>query len=246
VEGLLGGNFDGHPQDFDGAGLEEGDATPSHEKVRSRTRKLHDQKLSAIQESHFDLLEMCKNNRTLTDEYFAAQEELKRNWRGRAQSHAAGRPSVARIRGRADAPKSSKKRTCESASEVVVRKRQRRASEAAEPPKDSLPMDWLTVGLESSKARNHLRKMPKATEGWVVEVYPDKESKKRGERWFTTIVDGSVSGSSGAKTIKACRWLMTNSVSKVATKYAEPVSIEIKSVKAYGPRTSPMYATCFQ
>jgi hypothetical protein len=50
-----------------------------------------------------------------------------------------GRPSVARIRGRADAPKSSKKRTCEIESEGVARKRQRKATVADIPKGKSAP-----------------------------------------------------------------------------------------------------------
>ena len=113
-------------------------------------------------------------------------------------------------------------------------------------PSQGKHQDFTFDGLRGHKARHHLRQTPKAIAGWVVEVYPDEKSKTyiAGDRWFMKIIDGSVSGS--PKTIKACRWLYANSVVRVASTHPDPVSVEIKTIKAYGPQSAPMYETFFQ
>ena len=69
---------------------------------RSRQQKLHDQKMGKIQENHFELLELCKGNRTVADEFLDAQEEILKKWRNRKRPQRPGRPSISRLRGVAD------------------------------------------------------------------------------------------------------------------------------------------------
>jgi hypothetical protein len=61
--------------------------------------------MSKIQENHFELIELCKYNRTPTDEYLSAQEQILNQWRNRKRAAKPGRPNLDRIRGVADRQK---------------------------------------------------------------------------------------------------------------------------------------------
>ena len=82
-----------------------------------------------------------------------------------------------------------------------------------------------------------------AKEGWIVEVYPDVDSKVYvpGARWFRLIVNGLVYGHEEYEQIKATRWFVDNSVTQLQDEdHLEPC--DIRSVKAYGPKTAPMFS----
>jgi hypothetical protein len=101
---------------------------------------------------------------------------------------------------------------------------------------------WLTAGLTERRARDMLLKHG-AKEGWIVEVYPDVDSKAYvpGARWFRLIVNGLVYGHEEYEQIKATRWFVDNSVTQLQDEYhIEPC--DIRSVKAYGPKTAPMFS----
>jgi hypothetical protein len=101
---------------------------------------------------------------------------------------------------------------------------------------------WLTAGLTERRARALLLKHG-AKEGWIVEVYPDVDSAAYvpGARWFRLIVNGLVHGHEEHEQIKATRWFVDNSVTQLQDEYhLEPC--DIRSVKAYGPKTAPMFS----
>ena len=72
-------------------------------------------------------------------------------------------------------------------------------------------------------------------EKWIVEVYPEKEAAKRGERWFMTIADGKVQGPEKDQYITACRWHKVNSPSELDPAYPDKEKCELRQVKGYGP-----------
>jgi hypothetical protein len=87
---------------------------------RSRQQKLHDQKMSKIQENHFELIELCKYNRTPTDEYLSAQEQILNQWRNRKRAAKPGRPNLDRIRGVADRQKGESSHKKRKVGDTVV------------------------------------------------------------------------------------------------------------------------------
>jgi hypothetical protein len=102
---------------------------------------------------------------------------------------------------------------------------------------------WQTTGLKGSKAHRVLEKG--AADGWILEVHPNTllPTYTAGDRWFLKIMNGSVVGLSNCLKIKGCRWLQTNSVTKLCPDNQALTSIEIISmVIAYGPVTAPMFA----
>jgi hypothetical protein len=110
---------------------------------------------------------------------------------------------------------------------------------APKAPKVSKP-DWMHSGLTMKKARRVLEKGAK--EGWVVEVFPnDKDPRySQGDRWFAEVIDGLVTGKDRNLSITSCRWFEKNSVTIHENVGTQP--IEIDMVKAYGPRTAPMFS----
>ena len=62
-----------------------------------------------------------------------------------------------------------------------------------------------------------------------------------GARWFRLIVNGLVHGHEEYEQIKATRWFVDNSVTQLQDEcHLEPC--DIRSVKAYGPKTAPMFS----
>ena len=120
-----------HQHDSGDAPMDDGDAptTSSGRSNRSRQQKLHDQKMGKVQDNHFELLDLCKTNRQLLDDYQKAQEELLGDWRSRRKPNAPGRKRVDRIRGVADVKKSThalrKKQKVTSDSDPVLLLRER-------------------------------------------------------------------------------------------------------------------------
>jgi hypothetical protein len=100
--------------------------------------------------------------------------------------------------------------------------------------------DWMVTGLKKEKAHDVLRRG--ATEGWVLEVFPDKEHPqyKRGDRWFAEVRNGLVTGMGDDLKISSCKWYAKNSITIFEN--ISPTSIEIKMVKAYGPRSAAIFA----
>ena len=100
--------------------------------------------------------------------------------------------------------------------------------------------DWMATGLTKKKAHAVLKQG--ATEGWVLEVFPDKKNPKyiHGDRWFLEVKDGLVTGTSDKLKISSCRWYAKNSITTYEDSRPQP--IEIQMVKAYGPRTAAVFA----
>ena len=100
--------------------------------------------------------------------------------------------------------------------------------------------DWMATGLTKAKARAVLKQG--ATEGWVLEVFPDKDNPQynHGDRWFAEVKDGLVTGTSDKLKITSCRWYTKNSITTYED--SRPRPIEIKMVKAYGPRTAAVFS----
>jgi len=100
--------------------------------------------------------------------------------------------------------------------------------------------DWMATGLRKKKAHAVLKLG--ATEGWVLEVFPDKEHPqyKRGDRWFAEVRNGLVTGMGDDLKISSCKWYAKNSITIFEN--ISPTSIEIKMVKAYGPRSAAIFA----
>ena len=148
-----------------------------------------------------------------------------------------GRPSVARIRGRADAPKSSKKRTCEIESEGVARKRQRKATVAdipkgksAPPPKKKQKVTNLTDPV--LLLRERIRKYGLQSGSYV------QIANNEGELWFMRVVNGNVLDPDGDDpALVSAIWCEANCIIRLSTRYNKPVQCEIKTIIDSGPMT---------
>jgi len=103
-----------------------------------------------------------------------------------------------------------------------------------------IPLGWTVVGLTGERARNILKKG--AATDWILEVFPDTSSSKykKGDRWFTKVVDGRIVGLSHRLEIRGVRWCITNSVQPDPV-YPDPIRLEVSMVIAYGPPTAPMF-----
>jgi len=200
VEGQIGVADDADNRDNDHNG-DESQQDHGRKRNRSRQHKLHDRKMSKIQENHYELLEIIKYNRTPADEYLSAQEAILKEWRNRKRAAKPGHPSLDRLRGPADlrkGEKRKKRKTCEAAS-------------AAE----SDPVLQL---------RERIRKKG-LTSGQYVEVVG-----QRRERWFMRIVDGRVLDKKGDDPCLAkALWCDANSVNLSRT-HTMPVQCPIRSI----------------
>jgi hypothetical protein len=104
------------------------------------------------------------------------------------------------------------------------------------------PFGWSTnfQGKKGQLAIEYLARWG-AKEKWILEVHPEKEAKKRGERWFMTIADGKVQGPEGDQYITACKWHKVNSPSELDPQYPDKEKCELRQIKGYGPPKCPIF-----
>jgi hypothetical protein len=107
---------------------------------------------------------------------------------------------------------------------------------------DQRPFGWCLnfEGRQGQLAIDYLARWG-AMETWIVEVYPEKEAAKRGDRWFMTITDGKVQGPEKDQYITACRWHKVNSTSELDPDYPDKEKCELRQVKGYGPPKCPIF-----
>ena len=76
----------------------------------------------------------------------------------------------------------------------------------------------------------------------IVEVHPDKEAKRAGQRWFMIVKKANVIEHMGKPCIELCRWCKTDTL-EPCNLYKEPELCRIECVIAYGVREAGVFDT---
>ena len=76
----------------------------------------------------------------------------------------------------------------------------------------------------------------------IVEVHPDKEAKRAGQRWFMIVKKAKIIEVMGKPCIESCRWCKTDTL-EPCQKFKESTLCRVESVKAYGVREAPIFDT---
>ena len=181
--------------DADAPDNDTGDAqgTTGSRRSRTRTQKLHSQDLTKLQENHYELMDLCKQNRVLAHNYLQDQEALLNLWRNRKRPRQAGRKQIDRYRGPADRQKGS------SAGAYKPRKKARDVDETEDP---------------ILKLRERIRKHGLPSGSYV------QIENRQNEKWFMRIVKGNVIDAEGDDpALEQALWCEPNSVCKLAQNY---------------------------
>ena len=176
----------------DAADNDTGDVQDASGTRRSKTRiqKLHIQKLTKLQENHYELMDICKHNRDAAEKYVQDQEALLNQFRNRKRARQPGRKQIDRLRGGSDRKKG------ESAHAYKPRKR----SKVDDDPVLKLRDRILKHGLPS---------------GSYVRI-----KNKQNEKWFMRIVKGNIIDADGDDpALEKALWCEQNSVCKLAKGY---------------------------
>ena len=207
TEGRIGG-FD-IAEDFHDAsdnGVDASSGTDAGRRNRSRQQKLHDMKMSKIQDNHFELIELCKYNRTPTDEYLSAQAQILNQWRTRKRAAKPGHPSLDRIRGVADRQKGEK------------RYKKRKVGDTAANPVLQLRERICRKGLKS---------------GTYVEVV---SSDRRERWFMRIVDGGVLDKNGDDPALTKALWCEANSVHHLSKTHTTAVRCDIRSIIDAGPR----------
>jgi hypothetical protein len=171
---------------------------------KSRVQKLHLQKLTKLQENHYELMDLCKQNRDLADKYLQDQEAHLNEWRNRKRGRQSGRKKIDRLRGRAD--------------------REKGASARAYKPRKKSKVDEDPV----LKLRERIRKNGLPSGSYV------QIENRQNEMWFMRIVKGNVIDADGDDpALEKALWCEPNSVCKLAKNYPVQ-TCEIKTIMDAG------------
>jgi hypothetical protein len=191
---------------MDDGGDDGGDAptSSSGRSNRSRQQKLHDQKMGKVQDNHFELLDLCKTNRQLLDDYKKAQEELLGDWRSRRKPNAPGRQKVDRLRGRADDKKGT----------------HRHANKKQKVANDSDPVLLLRERVRKYGLQSGTYVQIENCEGelWFMRIVDGKVLDPEGD-------DPALAGA---------LWCETNCVNRLSKTHNQPVPCEIRGILATG------------
>jgi hypothetical protein len=171
---------------------------------KSRVQKLNLQKLTKLQENHYELMDLCKQNRDLADKYLQDQEAHLNEWRNRKWARQSGRKQIDRLRGRAD--------------------REKGASARAYKPRKKSKVDEDPV----LKLRERIRENGLPSGSYV------QIENRQNEMWFMRIVKGNVIDADGDDpALEKALWCEPNSVCKLAKNYPAQ-TCEIKTIMDAG------------
>ncbi len=195
-----------HDDSVSNPGDAPGDADHSgNRRSKTRIQKLQMQRLSKVQENHYEIMEICKQNRVALDRHLQDQEDFLQDWRNRKRTRNPGRQTVDRLRGAADRDKGV------SAHAYKPRKIRKKEEDPV------------------LKLREHIRKNGLAS-GTYVQI-----ENRENEKWFMRITKGNVIDADGDDpAIECALWCKPNCVSKLDTAYG-PQKCEIKTIMDAGP-----------
>lgn len=175
--------------------------------TKTRIQKLHNQKLSKLQENHYEIMDLCKHNREAADGYLQDQEAFLNQWRNRKRARQPGRQRIDRLRGAGDRDKGTSAR-------------------AYKPTKKRKIADDDDPVL---KLRERIRKHGLPS-GFYVQI-----ENRENEKWFMRIEKGHViDANSDDPKLASALWCEPNSVSKLSKEYRAPQLCEIKTIMDAG------------